>query len=202
MSRRFRVSRRVGTRKAPAHPILDAAPVASRMDFEALVDAYYRPLYQFAMSLTRREAEASDMTQQTFAIWADKGHQLRDPSKVKTWLFTTLHREFLNTHRKQQHFRHDELDEERGDLPFVEPKTEQRLDATIVLDALARLSEAYQAPLSLFYLEEHSYHEIAEILEIPIGTVQSRISRGKAQLQRMLMERDSLASDTKRGDCG
>ncbi len=199
---RFRVSRRAGIKKALTHHIPDVAPVAPGIDFEALVDAYYRPLYQFAMSLTRREAEASDITQQTFAIWAAKGHQLRDPSKVKTWLFTTLHREFLNTHRKQQHFRHDELDEERGDLPFVEQETEQRLDATIVLDALARLSEAYQAPLSLFYLGEHSYHEIAEILEIPIGTVQSRISRGKAQLQHMLMETDSLVSDTKRGDCG
>jgi RNA polymerase sigma factor (sigma-70 family) len=178
-------------------PPKDAAPVAPGLDFEALVDAYYRPLYQFAMSLTRREAEASDMTQQTFAIWAAKGHQLRDPSKVKTWLFTTLHREFLNTHRRQQSFRHDDLNEGREDLPFIEQAIEQKLDASIVLDALARLSETYQAPLSLFYLGDHSYHEIAEILEIPIGTVQSRISRGKAQLQRMLAER-TPTSDTKR----
>jgi RNA polymerase sigma factor (sigma-70 family) len=196
------VSRRVGIGKVLAHHIPEVAPVAPGVDFEALVDAYYRPLYQFAMSLTRREAEASDITQQTFAIWAAKGHQLRDPSKVKTWLFTTLHREFLNTHRKQQHFRHDELDEQREDLPFVEQATEKQLDARIVLNALARLSETYQAPLSLFYLGEHSYHEIAQILEIPIGTVQSRISRGKAQLQRILMERDSLALDTKRDHCG
>jgi RNA polymerase sigma-70 factor (ECF subfamily) len=154
------------------------------------------------MSLTRVEAEASDMTQQTFAIWAAKGHQLRDPSKVKTWLFTTLHREFLNTRRRQRRFHHDDVDEERDDLPFIEQETEQRLDATVALGALARLSETYQVPLALFYLGEHSYYEIAEILEIPIGTVQSRISRGKAQLQRALMERDSLALDNKRGDCG
>jgi RNA polymerase sigma factor (sigma-70 family) len=192
----------MGIRKVVAHPISEVAPVASGVDFEALVDAYYRPLYQFAMSLTRHEAEASDITQQTFVIWAAKGHQLRDPSKVKTWLFTTLHREFLNSRRRQQHFHHDELDEQREDLPFIEQATEQQLDATIVLDAVARLSETYQAPLSLFYLGEHSYQEIAEILEIPIGTVQSRISRGKAQLQRVLMERDSLALDTKRDDCG
>src|SRR5262245_64796408 len=146
------MAKRLGTSRAPTPHISDVASVASSMDFEVLVDAYYRPLYQFAMSLTRCEAEASDMTQQTFAIWAAKGHQLRDPSKVKTWLFTTLHREFLNAHRKQQHFRHDELDEQKEDLPFIEQATEQQLDATIVLDALARLSETYQAPLSLFYL--------------------------------------------------
>jgi RNA polymerase sigma factor (sigma-70 family) len=190
----------VGTVKELTPPI-DAAPVAPGMDFEALVDAYYRPLYQFAMSLTRREAEASDMTQQTFAIWAAKGHQLRDASKVKTWLFTTLHREFLNTHRKQQRFPHDDLDEGR-DLPSIEQAIEQKLDAAIVLDALTRLSETYQAPLSLFYLGEHSYQEIAEILEIPIGTVQSRISRGKTQLQRMLAEKALPNSDTKRDHCG
>jgi RNA polymerase sigma factor (sigma-70 family) len=196
------VSRRVGTRKALTHPISDGPPVASGMDFGALVDAYYRPLYQFALSLTRREAEASDITQQTFAIWAAKGHQLRDSSKVKTWLFTTLHREFLSTRRKHHHFRHEELDEERDDLPFIEQETEQQLDATIALEALARLSETYQTPLVLFYLGEHSYQEIAGILEIPIGTVQSRISRGKAQLQRVLMESGSPASDKKRDDCG
>ena len=58
---------------------------------------YYRPLYQFAFTLTRDEADACDLTQQTFYIWARKGHQLRDQSKVKTWLFTTLHREFRIT---------------------------------------------------------------------------------------------------------
>jgi len=172
------------------------------MDFAAVVDAYYRPLYQFAMSLARVEAEASDMTQQTFAIWAAKGHQLRDPSKVKTWLFTTLHRQFLDTRRKQRRFQHDHLDEERDDLPLIEQTTEQQIDAKIVLDALARLSETYRAPLSLFYLGEHSYHEIAEILGIPVGTVQSRISRGKVQLQRILVEKDLPILNTKRDDCG
>jgi RNA polymerase sigma-70 factor (ECF subfamily) len=172
------------------------------MDFEALVDAYYRPLYQFALSLTRLEAEASDMTQQTFAVWAAKGHQLRDPSKVKTWLFTTLHREFLNTRRKRRRFRHDELDEEKGDLPSIEQTIEQQLDAKVVLDALSRVNATYQAPLALFYLGEHSYQEIAEILEIPIGTVQSRISRGKAQLQRILIAGDSPSSEAKRDHRG
>jgi RNA polymerase sigma factor (sigma-70 family) len=161
--------------------------VPSSLDFEALVDAYYRPLYRFAMSLTRAEAEASDMTQQTFAIWAAKGHQLRDPSKVKTWLFTTLHREYARTRRRHHRFRHDRLDEEGDLLPYIEQATEDRLDATSVLEALEQLGEEYRAPLSLFYLGDHSYKEIAEILEIPVGTVQSRISRGKAQLYRILM---------------
>ena len=60
------------------------------LDFESVVASYYEPLYQFAFSLTRTEADACDLTQQTFYVWATKGHQLRDVSKVKTWLFTTL----------------------------------------------------------------------------------------------------------------
>jgi RNA polymerase sigma factor (sigma-70 family) len=199
-----RVSKRFGIIKAlpPRTPDLDAtAPITARIDFETLVDAYYRPLYRFAMSLIRSEAEASDVTQQTFAIWAAKGHQLRDPSKVKTWLFTTLHRECLRTLRDRHFFRHDELDEQNGDLPFIEQATEQRLDAKSALEALARLGEPYRAPLSLFYLEEHSYQEIADILEIPIGTVQSRISRGKAQLHQIL-ERASPAMNAKREQHG
>ena len=62
------------------------------------------PLYRFALSLSRQESDAADLTQQTFLLWASKGHQLRDPSKVKTWLFTSLYREFLGRKRQQDRF--------------------------------------------------------------------------------------------------
>ena len=62
------------------------------LDFEGLVNLHYASLYRFALSLTRKESDASDLTQQTFYVWATKGHQLLDASKVKSWLFTTLHR--------------------------------------------------------------------------------------------------------------
>jgi RNA polymerase sigma factor (sigma-70 family) len=175
----------------------DTASLASPLDLEALVDAYYRPLYRFAMSLTRAEADASDMTQQTFAIWAAKGHQLRDQSKVKTWLFTTLHREFLRTRREQRRLSASDLDE-KDELPSLEQPPDLKLDAKSVLEALAQLGETYHAPLSLFYLGEHSYQEIAEILQIPIGTVQSRIARGKAELHRMMIDGSAVAVDAKR----
>src|SRR5438094_5231317 len=159
---------------------------AKRPDFEGLVEQYYRPLYQFALSLAQSESDACDLTQQTFYIWATKGHQLRDVSKVKTWLFTTLHREFLETRRRQTRFPHYELDQVAGELPAIAPARINQLDSAQVLHALAQVDEVYQAPVALFYLEDTPYKEIAEILDVPMGTVKSRIARGIAQLQRSL----------------
>jgi RNA polymerase sigma-70 factor (ECF subfamily) len=157
-----------------------------KMDFESLVTQYYRSLYQFAFSLTQSESEACDLTQQTFYIWATKGHQLRDNSKVKSWLFTTLHREFLETRRRQTRFPHYELEQVGTELPAVSPARVNELDSAHVLQALLRVDQVYQSAVALFYLEDCSYKEIAEILNTPIGTVKSRIARGIAQLQRLL----------------
>ena len=152
-------------------------------DFEQIVSQHYEPLYRFAFSLTRTEADACDLTQQTFYIWAAKGHQLRDRSKVKSWLFTILHREFLNTRRRAVRFPHVELSDAIEDLPTISPEVVNTLDSAQVLEFLRQVEEPYRGALSLFYLEDYSYKEIAAILEIPLGTVRSRISRGRAALE-------------------
>jgi len=160
--------------------------MASGPEFESVVARYYEPLYQFAFSLTRTEADAGDLTQQTFYVWATKGHQLRDTSKIKTWLFTTLHRQFLETRRRAVRFPHHELESVDRDLPSVAPEADRALDSAQVLEALARVDEVFRAPVALFYLEDCSYQEIADILGVPMGTVKSRISRGIARLQKLL----------------
>jgi RNA polymerase sigma-70 factor (ECF subfamily) len=156
-------------------------------DFEEIVSQHYEALYRFAFSLTRTETDASDLTQQTFYIWATKGHQLRDRSKVKSWLFTILHREFLNIRRRAVRFPHFELSDAEEDLPTVPPEVVNTLDAARVLEVLGQIQAPYRAAVSLFYLEEYSYKEIADILHVPIGTVRSRISRGIAQLQQSIL---------------
>ena len=123
-------------------------------------------------------------------MWATKGHQLRDATKVKTWLFTTLHRAFLESRRRQTRFPHYELDEVPLDLPTLSPASVNQLDSPQVLQALSQVDEIYQAPVALFYLEDCSYKEIAEILDVPIGTVKSRMARGIAQLQEILTQHE------------
>lgn len=158
-------------------------------DFARLVDRWYESLYRFAFALTRNEAEACDLTQETFYLWATKGGQLRDASKAKTWLFTTLYRAFLEKRRKQERFPHSELSEVESEIPPVPAGVVNQMDWRIVIETLGQIDPAYAAGLALFYLEDRSYQEIAEILQIPIGTVMSRISRGRAQLQEKLLKK-------------
>lgn len=167
----------------------------SELSFEQIVETFYEGLYRFAFSLCRSESEASDLTQQTFLIWAKKGEQLRDKSKVKTWLFTTLYREFLGFKRKYSRMNFMESETLESELNAVEPDSIRKLDAGVVMDSLAQLEDTYRVPLALFYLDQHSYKEIATILDVPIGTVMSRLSRAKSQLRQLLQNPRNPASD-------
>lgn len=173
-------------------PVADSAPKpapAEGIDFDQLVVDYYQNLYRFAFSLAKNEADATDLTQQTFYRFATKGHQLKDKRKVKTWLFTTLYREFLGTARRGKRFTHVKLEDAGAELPSISPGITRQIDGNLAVEALAELEERYRAPLALFYLEDLSYKEIAESLDVPIGTVMSRLSRGKEQLRSLLTER-------------
>jgi len=155
--------------------------------FEAIVNEHYEALYRFALSLTRSESDAQDLTQHTFHVWATKGHQLRDLSRVKSWLYTTLHRAFLQWRRRQARFPHQDLDEVIEQLSTVSPTLSDQVDSLQVLPALAKVDEVYQAAVALFYLEDYAYKDIAVILDVPVGTVKSRIARGITQLREILL---------------
>ena len=161
--------------------------------FEELVNLYYASLYRFALSLTRREEEACDLTQETFNRFATKGRQIRDEKKVKGWLFSTLYRQFLETSRWQQRFPHVEVGQVDRELPPTLSASGDQTDAGLAREAILQIDEVYRAPLTLFYLEDHSYREIAEILDIPLGTVMSRISRGRDLLCQLMGEKRNRA---------
>jgi len=164
------------------------------LNFEEIVSAYYQPLYRFGYSLAKNEHEASDLAQQAFFIYAEKGSSLRDKSKVKSWLFTTLYREFLK--RKRKDSRMDNYEPEMLETAggSVEPHVRRTMDSHLAVEALNEVDEIYREPVSLFYLKDLSYKEIAEILDVPIGTIMSRLSRGKAQLREIFKRKETETS--------
>jgi RNA polymerase sigma-70 factor (ECF subfamily) len=160
--------------------------------FPQLVEAHYSTLYRFALSLAKSAADAADLTQQTFLCWAEKGHTLRDVTKAKTWLFTTLRREFLRVHRRGLRFTSIEvLSPEDRDPPGSSTDTPARMEADLARAALQDVDFVFREALTLFYLQELSCLEIAGMLSIPAGTVASRIHRGKRQLRALLEERSA-----------
>lgn len=174
-----------------AHRSYITAGQQHEIEFENLVDTYYGPLYRFAMSLSRSESDAADLVQDTFLTWGAKGSQLKDPSKVKAWLFTTLHRRFLEAQRRTTRFPHLEVEQVEMELPNIEPALVEQLDGQAILELLQQVDSQFQAAVALFYLEDCSYNEIAAILNVPLGTVKSRIARGLAQLRTLVLQRDA-----------
>ena len=156
-------------------------------EFERVVNDFYQDLYRFAYSLAKNQADATDLTQQTFYRFATKGDSIRDKSKTKSWLFRTLKNDFLSQARRSQKFQHIPLEDAGPELPDEQSGDPSRsVDSHLAVEALQKVDETYRIALSLFYLKGLSYKEIAHTLEIPIGTVMSRLSRGKAQLKSAL----------------
>lgn len=155
-------------------------------EFQTLVDEHYEALYRFAYSMAKNPDRASDLVQQTFCIWAQKNHQLKDRSKAKTWLFTTLYREQLSYSRRSSKFPEQDLETLDYQMTGENPDHARLLDGQKAVALLHSLEDIYRAPLTLFFMQQHSYKEIATILEIPIGTVMSRIARGKKKLREQM----------------
>jgi RNA polymerase sigma-70 factor, ECF subfamily len=166
-------------------------------EFEKIVNLYYRDLYRFGFSLTRNEADTRDLTQQTFYIWANKGYQVKDLANVKGWLFTTLHREFLQVRRRRSRYSDEPISEATQGLPEISADVVNQIDAHTVLQALGKIDGGYRDPLVLYYMEDLSYKEIANVLALPLGTVQSRIARAKIQLLHRLSKANFLVEEAK-----
>lgn len=165
-------------------------------DYEQAVNSLYEGVYRFAYSLAGNADDACELTQETFARLLVKGGQLRDRTKTKSWLFTTLYRMYLGWKRQETRHPHLEIASVEGELPPVTPDTVDKLANEAVTGALREIEEHYRAPLALFYFENHSYAEIAKLLDIPIGTLMSRLSRGK-ELMRKALAAKSIGAERK-----
>ena len=188
------VNEQITTLLPATEPLASGAPVpATGVDYDWAVEQFYEALYKFAFGLAGSESDAADLTQDTYRVLLIKGDAIRDARKVKSWLFTTLYRQFLGRRRHATRFPETPVESTEWELPTITASHAESLDGAFVVAALQQLEEKYRAPLAMFYLEELSYKEIAEVLSLPIGTIMSRMSRGKEILRRRLQAPSATA---------
>lgn len=140
---------------------------------------------RFAISLTRNPSTADDLVQSSLekalTAWADK----RPEGDLRAWLFAILYRQFLDAHRRSRRYRRM-LDFFTGaSEDEYEPSVERTVVAQSTLQAFERLNTEQRALLLWISVEGLSYKEVAEILDVPIGTVMSRLSRARQALRQL-----------------
>ncbi|HVS34410.1 MAG TPA: sigma-70 family RNA polymerase sigma factor [Gemmataceae bacterium] len=158
----------------------------NRRTVQQLVDENYAALYGYAYRLSGAAADAEDLTQEAFCKAQASFSQLRDRSRARPWLFSILRNAYLHRLRADRNARCVSLDDV-GDLPEASPDRLPEVDPEQLQQALNELSEVYRTPLILYYFDDFSYREIAEQMDLPIGTVMSKLARAKAWLRSRLM---------------
>ena len=173
-----------GVQEPPASPLLTEQELDAWL--ESVVREHYRALYAYAYTLTRQHADAADLAQQTTVVLATRWKEIRERDRVKPWLFSVLYREFLRSKRRSSRF--VALDEPTAEAVSCESANQEtKHDSKQVVRMIHGMDEPHRSVLSLHYLDELSYRDIADVLQIPIGTVMSRLSRAKEQIRRMLI---------------
>ena len=140
-------------------------------------------LRRYAFALTGGQQEAEDLVQDTLLRAVAAAKSFRSGGNLRAWLFSIMHNAFVSGTRRRGP-RLVELDDETA-APAATPVQLIKLELRDTLGALARLPEPQRAALSLIALEEFSYDEAARVLEIPVGTLMSRLARGRETLRQM-----------------
>jgi RNA polymerase sigma-70 factor (ECF subfamily) len=180
-----------------------ALSMEQQRDFEKLALPHLRSLYGVAIRLTADPQDAEDLVQDTYIKALQAFPSLREPEKVRPWLWQILSRAAMDRFRREPREIYvgdlQDLDgfslyhKVRDEDPFpYSDRLHQDFLAQFrdeeVNRALLALPEEYRLPLVLFYVEELSYRELAEVLECPMGTIMSRLFRGRKMIERELWE--------------
>lgn len=178
-------------------------PDETQRQFEQLLAPLLSQAFGVAMQMTRNRDDAQDLVQEA-AIQAFRAfHTFQPGTNFKAWYFKILTNLFLNRRRKQQREPATTALDDAPDLYlFLETKNAglhernsdpatlvmQEITAEHIVQAITLLPEDYRAAAALYFMEELSYQEIAEIIDCPVGTVRSRLHRGRKLLQKALWE--------------
>jgi RNA polymerase sigma-70 factor (ECF subfamily) len=158
------------------------------LSIEQLVVEYHAVLYRYAFRLSGSVSDAEDLSQQVFLIAQQKASQVREQGNMRAWLFTVLRNCYLKNCRRNIPVPAANLD---LDIESVADELEvSEFDEQLLQAAIGELADEFKLVVLMFYFEEQSYREIAEALDIPIGTVMSRLSRAKGYLRRRLSQHE------------
>jgi len=154
--------------------------------FNQFLRPHFELIFKSACRLTGNSHEAEDFAQETFYIGIKNFYQLKEHSKCKSWLFSILRNLFLKEiERKRNRIEvdFDAVCERLHDSSSIEKDLIKSELKKMIKEGLSRLDERLRLPLQMFYFEDKSYKEISEDMQIPIGTVMSRIARAKIHLK-------------------
>lgn len=168
-------------------------------DIAALVAQHHRDVYRYAYRLAGTPEDAEELTQQAFLTAQAKLAQLRQPESARSWLFTILKRSYIKSRGHWRPISAGSLDLNLENIPERVPAAEE-IDREQLQIALERLPPKHRLVLVMFYFEEASYREIAQRLDMPLGTVMSRLARAKARLRDLLFETSSEPGQERAGE--
>jgi RNA polymerase sigma-70 factor (ECF subfamily) len=173
--------------------------MADQADFESDAMQYAPQLYSAALRMTRNPADAEDVVQETFLKAYRAYDSFTEGTNLKAWLYRILTNTYINKYRKKQRrpnevelgelqdlYLYKRLGEHSGAQVSAESEALDMFVDEDIIEALESLPENFRLPVLYADVEGFSYKEIADILDIPIGTVMSRLHRGRKALQRKL----------------